>query len=77
MRLLSLIIVVLVVGFVVYKQLGGSSSSIRSVEENSDVNTTKAPTNAAEIQALETKVNDLVQGSAKQTAKRVDEATER
>lgn len=77
MRLLSLIIAVLMVGFLIYKQLGGSSSSVRSVEQSADGNAAKAPTTAAEIQALEAKVNDLVQDSAKQTAKRVDEATQR
>lgn len=63
------------VGSLVYTQLGGSASSVRSVEESADVNTPRALATAAEIQALETKVNDLLQDSAKQTAKRADEAT--
>ena len=77
MRLLSLIIAVLMVGFLVYKQLGSSATSVRSVEQSADVDAAKAPTTATEIQALETRVNDLVQDSAKQTAKRIDEATQR
>jgi len=75
MRLVALLIAVLVVGMLVYKQLGQSptSSSVPSATgESSEV--PRVPTTVQEIKPFETEINDFMQDEAARRAQMIEDA---
>ncbi len=76
MRLISLLLVMLAIMFVVYKQLGGSSESRVERAPNSDsVDVPQVPTRPQDVPAFKERMNDFMQDAAEERAKKMEEAT--
>ena len=74
MRFLSLIITILIIGVLAYKQLGKESSEDSTSVNSTSLDVPKVPTKPNEVQAFEKQINDFVNATAKETARRVEEA---
>jgi len=75
MRLIVLLIAVLVVGMLVYKQLGQVSPTAEApTVSNKTSEVPRVPTTVQEVKPFETQINDFVQDEAARRAQMIDEA---
>jgi len=77
MRLISMLIVLTIIGFLLYKQLGGSSSSIDKLEgipEAVSESAPRVPTKVKDIKNFEGQINSFVQDNADKRARQIEEA---
>ena len=76
MKLISLLIALLIIGFLVNKQLN-SSSSLKEhddISDNKNISTPKVPTSPKDVKKFEKEMNDFMQDAAAQKAKRMEDA---
>ncbi len=75
MRLISLLLALLLIGFLITTQLGNSSSKNQANEiiddENIDV---QVPSSPKELQKFESDINKFVQDNADERAKKLEES---
>jgi hypothetical protein len=75
MKFLSLILVMLVVGVLAYKQLGGKPAPALGQSSNVTAPTPpKVPTQPNELKAFEKNINAFVDEAAKEVAKKIEAA---
>jgi len=74
MRLISLLIAFLIIGFLVNKQLNSSSSSTEydGIINNENI-TTPPPTSPKDVKKFEKEINDFMLDAADQRAKEIEE----
>lgn len=74
MRFLSLIITLLIIGVLIYKQLGTESPEPGQAVNSSNSDVPKVPTNPGEVREFEKDINAFVLENAEETAKKIEEA---
>ena len=75
MRLISMLIALLIIGFLVYKQVGKiSNKKVESAAvEVESAEAPKMPTNMNEVKQFEVQINNYVKEEAAQRARKLDE----
>ncbi len=76
MRLISLLLAMLVILFVLYKQLGGSSESrVEHAPSGDSVGVPQVPTRPQDVPAFKDRMDDFMQDAAEERARKIEEAT--
>lgn len=76
MRMLSLLITLLIVGWLVMTQLGGDKPATPDVQVTTGSQTIQAPRNSAEVEQLGERLDALSTGSAQRNLDYVDQASQ-
>jgi len=80
MRIISLLITLLIIGFLINQQMSSKSSSQRSIDDFFDaqgISAPKTPTSPEEVKIFEKEINKFMQDSALERAKELEDATAR
>ncbi len=76
MRLIALLLVMLVILFVVYKQTGDvSNTQVMNTPKSYGVNIPEAPSNPQDLQKFKGQMNDFIQDAAEDRKRKIEEAT--
>jgi|GEM_PF-5827077 len=73
MRLLTLVIAVLIISLLLYKQLGNKPKDESPPEDSTSVRAPKIPHNPKDIRSFEGEINDFVKDAADERAKLLEE----
>ncbi len=78
MRLISLLLVMFVVLFVVYKQTGDvSKTEVTNTPKGYGVNIPEAPSSPQDLKKFKGQMNDFMQDAAEDRKGKIEEATEK
>ena len=76
MRLILLLVVVLIAGLIVVRQLGESNSSkTEGATAVESTNAPQVPTNVRDVKQFDTQMNDFVMDNAARRNREIEEAT--
>jgi hypothetical protein len=76
MRLILLLVVVLIAGLIVVRQLGESNSSkTEGATAVESTNAPQVPTNVRDVKQFDTQMNDFVMDNAAKRNREIEEAT--
>jgi hypothetical protein len=77
-RLIALLLVMLVILFVVYKQTGDMpETEVINTPKGYDVNIPEAPSNPQDLQKFKGQMNDFIQDAAEDRKRRIEEETKK
>lgn len=75
MRLILLLVVVLVIGVLAVRQLGGGDNDkVQMATQVERTNAPQVPTKARDVKRFETQMNDFVMDNAAKRARQIEEA---